>query len=125
MPDERPTIGIVEDSPVLQSLLEAALEDICDILWIVADGRDAVETWRGARPDLIVLDLLIPGMTGVEVLEAMREEDPDTRVVVASAVSDAKTVMRCMRLGAVEYLHKPYSATEIRETVAAALAQRE
>lgn len=72
-----------------------------------ADGAEAIRLYRRFRPDLVIMDLIMPGMDGYAAIEAIRREDPQARVVVCSAVGLQEAVMRAIRLGARDFLAKP------------------
>src|SRR5262249_28678322 len=69
-------------------------------------------------------DLLMPGMDGYEVLRRILEEDPAQRVLVLSAVGDVESRVRCLRMGAADYLPKPFAIAELVERVKRRLAER-
>jgi two-component system chemotaxis response regulator CheY len=71
------------------------------------DGEQAVAIYKEWRPDLVLLDLTMPGMTGYEALEAIIEFDADARVVIVSADIQQSAVERVMRLGALTHINKP------------------
>ena len=81
-------------------------------------------TWRGpGRYELVVLDLLLPGLDGVTVLRRLIDERPQQRVLVLSALSDVKEKVRCLELGASDYLSKPFALAELVARVRARLRQ--
>lgn len=71
------------------------------------DGEEAVELFRATKPDLVLLDLTMPGMPGLEALEIMMSDDPMARVVIASAMSQDYFVSTSIAKGAKAYLNKP------------------
>ena len=78
------------------------------------NGEDALALYRLHRPDLLLIDINLPLKTGDEVLEEVRREFPDARVVILSMVSDMSTVRKCLELGAVDYILKSNPVDEIR-----------
>ena len=64
-------------------------------------------------PDLVTLDIVMPKLKGTEVLKRIIELRPDATVVMASSVSDARTVMNCLKMGAKRYIVKPYDRTAV------------
>ena len=68
---------------------------------------------RTGRYELVVLDLLLPGLDGVTVLRRLIDERPQQRVLVLSALSDVKEKVRCLELGASDYLSKPFALAEL------------
>jgi DNA-binding response OmpR family regulator len=80
-----------------------------------SDGAMALRRWKADRPDLVVLDLGLPGVDGFEVLRKMRDDDETTPVLVLTARKDAQNILRCFNLGTDDFLPKPF---EFRELVA-------
>jgi DNA-binding response OmpR family regulator len=110
---------VIDDEPKMVSVMRRALD---------ADGHSTVGTTEGDRGlalaleggfDLIVLDLLMPGLDGTTVLERIMAQRPQQRVLVLSALSDVDTKVRCFTLGAVDYLTKPFALAEMRVRVTA------
>lgn len=79
----------------------------------VADGKAGVQQAIDGNHDLVVLDLLLPGLGGLEVLKEIRRHQPDLPVLILSARSDLATRLRGFELGAVDYLAKPFSLDEL------------
>ena len=118
----RARLLIVEDHPTMRGAVRAILEAEGYEVAEVGDGASALEAIRRHPPDLIVLDLNIPGVSGAEVLRELRA-DPATatvRVVVATAEGEEGRAS-AMRLGADEYLTKPFGPAVLLRTVAQAL----
>jgi DNA-binding NtrC family response regulator len=90
------------------------------------DGPGALEALNAGGPfDAVLLDMMLPGMGGLEVLSKILETSPQLPVVMITAVTDAKPAVQAMKLGAADYLNKPFDAEEIRLVVERALKERE
>ena len=77
-------------------------------------GEEALEkVQKGLTPDLVLLDLLMPGIDGLETLESLRKLHPGTKVVMLSCVNDTKKVVQAIRLGATDYITKPFQKAEL------------
>ncbi|MBI2217509.1 MAG: response regulator [Candidatus Rokubacteria bacterium] len=102
------TILIIEDDRVLRRACEASLRRRGFTVLAVGDGEEGLRLARAERPDLVLLDLLMPRMTGVEVLRALRaaEETRDLPVIVLSNSSRPDDVQEVQALGIVDYLVK-------------------
>lgn len=87
-----------------------------------ADGAAAFEIGASGDIDLAVLDQLMPGMLGTDVLHRWRDEDHIFPVLVLSAVDDDEIVVQSLKLGAADYVRKPFSISELRARIAARLA---
>ena len=89
---------------------------------VAADGDAGAERARSAEHDLVVLDLLLPGRSGLEILRELHDESPDLPVIVLSARGDLQTKLRGFELGAVDYVAKPFSLDELLARVRVAAA---
>lgn len=116
----RPRILIVEDEPQLRGLLRLYLERAGYAVTDAGDGSAALTAFKADGADLVVLDLMLPGMQGEAVLEALREA-ADVPILITSAKrSDAERIAG-LRLGADDYLAKPFNPHELTARVAAIL----
>lgn len=110
-------ILVVEDEKGLAFGLQANFAYDGHQVDVCLDGADAVEIIRSTRPDLIVLDLILPGMSGMDVLREIRASDIHIPVVVLSALSSEIDVVAALRAGADDYVTKPFSLLELMERV--------
>jgi DNA-binding response OmpR family regulator len=88
---------------------------------IAADGVKAVDMYRSFRPDLVLLDLMLPGMDGYEVLRSIRSQGPRVPVIILSARAEEADKVRGFKLDADQYVTKPFGILELIERVAALL----
>jgi signal transduction histidine kinase len=132
MPMQAATILAIDDQDDNLALLEALLQPLVTTIYTALDGPTGLALARQHKPDLILLDLMMPGMDGFEVLERLRQ-DPATRpipvIVLTANFRDSESVARGFELGATEYLTKPIQLDElvvrIRSMVRLATAERE
>ncbi len=103
---------IVEDEPAYVEALRVALDVEGIDSDAVSDGRDAIRTFRAGRFDVVLLDLMLPSVSGLDVLRAIRKE-AKTPVIVVSAKDTEADVVSALELGADDYLTKPYSGREL------------
>lgn len=87
-----------------------------------ANGNDALERYFLKRPDLVLLDIVMEGMNGLEVLPRIMELDPKARVLVASADVQTSTRAEAQTAGAIGFINKPFVREQVLETVANVLA---
>ena len=113
-------ILVVEDEPRLGELLRLYLERDGHDVTVVRDGRSAITAVDAGPIDLVVLDLMLPGVGGEAVLAAIRERG-DTPVLIASAKRSDQERIAGLRMGADDYLAKPYNPHELTARVAAVL----
>jgi len=116
---------IVDDHPLFRGGLQQALETRKGLRLLAAVGNGA-ELWRALRthglPHIVLMDVEMPGENGIELTRALHEKHPDIRVIMLTAFSDSERVFSALKAGAVGYLLKNVSPTEICETVERAAA---
>ena len=116
---------IVDDEANIRLVLRTALQSEGYAIREAANGNQALQAVAQAKPDVIVLDLRMPELDGMGVLEKLREMPADQRprVIVLTAYGSIAKAVQATRLGALDFLEKPASPTEVRQAVAAALKQ--
>jgi DNA-binding response OmpR family regulator len=114
---------VVDDEPRIVDFVSRALSAEGFQVDDAHDGMRALELAKTGSYELVVLDLLLPHLDGVSVLEDLMESRPDQRVLVLSALSDVETKVRCLEVGASDYLSKPFSLAELIARVRARLRQ--
>ncbi len=120
----RNRILIIDDEEVLQDVLTDLLQREGFETISARTGEDGIETLAREEVDLVLLDLMLPGMPGLEVLKQIRGEDPDQVVVVITAFSSIEGAIEAMREGAFHYIPKPFKNEEVLLTVRQGLKQR-
>jgi two-component system copper resistance phosphate regulon response regulator CusR len=116
-------ILVIEDEPRILSFLVRGLEAEGFTVESAMHGVAALERARGMRPDLVVLDLLLPGVDGLTVLRELKQKRPELPVVILSARGDLPTKLRGFELGASDYVAKPFVLAELIARVRAQLRQ--
>jgi DNA-binding response OmpR family regulator len=114
---------VVDDEPRIVSFVSRALTAEGFQVDGAHDGGRALELATTGSYELVVLDLLLPNVDGMTVLQDLMEQRPDQRVLVLSALSDVETKVRCLEFGASDYLSKPFSLAELIARVRARLRQ--
>jgi DNA-binding NtrC family response regulator len=113
---------LVDDSESIRSYVTAWLEEQGYRVDAAADGRRALALLDGGLlPDLVLLDVMMPGMDGLETLRAMRERAPRLPIVMISVVGNARTIVDAMRSGASHYVSKPFDEAELAVVIARVL----
>jgi len=110
-------ILIVDDEKNIRLTLSQSLEALGVEIDTAADGVEALAKLKGRDFELILLDIRMPGMDGMEVLRRVREIRPDIRIVMITAYGTIESAVEAMKLGAVDFLQKPFDPEEIRELV--------
>ena len=120
------TILVIDDDPLNRRLLTATLEHQGHQTSSAEDGKTALAMLADDPPDVVLLDLVMPGMDGIEVLERIKadEELRHLPVIVISGVDDAESVVRCIEMGAEDFLPKPFDPVILRARVNAGLNRK-
>src|SRR5690606_19624254 len=112
---------IVDDELSLQKALCKGFAKLGYAVDAAADGEEALERYYSSFYDVIVLDLNLPKLDGIEVLKEIRKEDPETRIIILSARSEVEDKVLGLDLGANDYLAKPFHFRELEARVRALL----
>src|SRR3989338_1382293 len=114
-------ILVVDDEPQIRALLGELLETSGFQPILAEDGAAAIATFKAERPPVVLLDLNMPKLGGMEVLPELRAIDPRVSVIILTASDDIRTAVQAMRLGAYDYLTKPAQSDEVVLTIERAL----
>ena len=104
---------IVEDEADIADLVKLHLEDFCDLVEVAGDGRNGLERALSSEWDLVVLDLRLPGLDGLDVCRRLREQERYTPVLMLTARSTEPDRILGLEIGADDYLTKPFSVREL------------
>src|SRR5919112_2459455 len=118
------TILVVDDEPTLRETLVDALETDGFRVVSAADGREALTVFRAERPDLVLLDLMLPELSGVEVCRIIRSESSVPIVMLTAKDSELDKVVG-LELGADDYVTKPFSLRELSARIRALFRRSE
>jgi DNA-binding NtrC family response regulator len=111
---EKAKILLVDDEPGMLRYIRTLLEVEDHDVQTASTGEEALElVKKGLAPNLVLLDLLMPGIDGLETLESLRKLQPNIKVVMLSCVNDTKKVVQAIRLGASDYITKPFQKAEL------------
>ncbi len=121
----KPTrILTIEDEPIIRSGIVAYLEDSGFEMLEAGDGASGLELFRRERPDVVLCDLRMPGIDGLEVLSTITEESPDTPVIIVSGVSELSYAVQALKRGAWDYVTKPVQDMAVLETAVRRVVER-
>jgi two-component system response regulator AtoC len=119
----RPVVLVVDDDAGVRESFRLALEDEYELIE-AADGRQALDVAARSVVDLVLLDIRLPGMDGIEVLERLKAIDDRIQVILVTAVQTVRSAVAAMKLGAFDYVTKPFDEDEIVPLVRRALERR-
>jgi two-component system chemotaxis response regulator CheY len=111
-------ILIVDDSDTRLAQLRKILTDMGqEVAGMAHDGAEAIERFQELHPDVVIMDLIMPRMNGLDALRGMLRLDPAAIIVIASSMRSPESALECQRNGARFYLHKPYEPAVVRSVV--------
>jgi len=109
---------IVDDAAFMRFMIRKILTDLGhEVVGEAEDGVVACAKYAELKPDLVTLDLIMPNKDGIETLRDIRSKDPNAKIVVISAVEQRQPLMDALRLGAVDYLTKPFEKERVAEAI--------
>ncbi|MGH7254262.1 MAG: response regulator, partial [Nitrospirales bacterium] len=115
---------IVDDEPSIQTALKMLLDSTYQVQ-IASEGQTALDLFKQEPPHLVLLDVMLPGIDGLEVLKVIRAEDATVPVIMLTATKTVKPAVEAMKMGAADYLTKPFDAEELRLIVSRTLATQD
>jgi two-component system chemotaxis response regulator CheY len=112
---------IVEDAPFIREMIRDILESHDhEIVGEAANGLEAIEKYKALKPDIVLMDILMPGMDGLSAITKIIEQDPKARIIVVSALVKEALRKEAMRAGAMDFVAKPFQVERLLEAVRAA-----
>ncbi|NUN69907.1 MAG: sigma-54-dependent Fis family transcriptional regulator [Bacteroidetes bacterium] len=116
---------VADDEADFRVVLQSFLQSEGHTVTTAEDGADAINKLQGSPFDLVLLDIRMPRVDGIEVLQFIKQQYVDTQVIILTAVNDVRIAVECMQLGAFHFLTKPYSVDELQSLVSLALEKRQ
>lgn len=110
-------ILVVDDEDALRTVLSSELAGEGYQVASAADGEEAIKILDGATFDLILLDIKMPNVDGFEVLKFVKERQPSTKVIMLTGFADLKNAIESKKLGAEDFVSKPYDLVDLLTTV--------
>ena len=110
-------ILIIDDTKNIRLMLSKCLSGVGYIVDTAGSGEEGIEYFKKNRYDIVLLDIRMPKMSGTEVLKKIREINDDTLVIIITAFPTVKNAVDCIKLGAVDYIRKPFTPDKIRNMV--------
>ncbi len=116
------TILIIDDSFFMRLSLKKLLGTSKYRVIESSGGEEALKLFASDKPDLVLLDIVMPEMRGLEVLERIKKEDPKVKVIMITAVGQEAVMEECKKLGVVDYIKKPFDEDRVKTAVTKCLA---
>ena len=124
-PDERPArILVVDDELSVAEVFEEFLADQGHEIAVASTGEEAQQIIPTLRPDIVLTDINLPGMSGLDVMRFAKRHDPETAVIVVTGHASAASAIEALRQGAYDYITKPFDLDEVQQIVERGLANR-
>ncbi len=106
---------VVEDTKSMQVIISFLLKKKGYEVITANDGLEGLNKYKELKPDLVILDIMMPKMNGLECLKALKEFDTDVKVLMCSAIMESDKLDIAMNLGAIDYIMKPFSDEYLTE----------
>ncbi|MBC7324145.1 MAG: response regulator [Moorella sp. (in: Bacteria)] len=120
-----PRILIVDDQHGVRSLLQLVFQEEGYEVAVAVNGREALHQVERWHPDVVVMDVRMPVMGGLEALPRIKALSPNTAVIIMSAYVEAKTLPEVWRLGASDFIYKPFDLEELKAKARGVLCEKE
>ena len=105
------TIMVVDDSPFASKQIKDIVEDNgYEVTSYAKDGEEAIELYKELKPDIVILDIIMPGLNGLETAEILKKQDPDVKILMLSSLCDSGTMEEVKSIGVKHLIPKPLEA---------------
>jgi len=111
------TILYIEDDPFVQEATSMLLQECCQTLYVANDGEEGYEKYLQYQPDLIITDLNMPKVSGLEFIKKVREHNLNVSIIITSAYSEKEKLFSAIKLGVSDYLTKPFSFDTLKQSI--------
>ncbi|HDQ26517.1 MAG TPA: response regulator [bacterium] len=112
------TILIADDAAFMRMMLKNILEaEGYKIVGEAANGREAIQKYNELKPDMLISDMVMPEMGGIDVLKEVLKTDPSANILICSAIGQQALVIEAIQAGAKDYIVKPFEQSNVIETV--------
>jgi len=111
-------ILLADDERHIRVLIKRILKKLdVEIVWEAKNGDEAIELYKEYQPDLTLLDINMPNKTGIEVLEEIKQFDPNALIIILTSLANMEDIQKCAALGAAGYIRKDLDEDEIIKTI--------
>jgi len=118
LPDETRTVLIVDDAPLNRQLLKDMMKKSpFRPVGEAANGKDAIRLYNELQPDVVLMDIMMPGIDGIETTRLILQQHPQARIVMCSTVSQQSRIVEALRAGARDFIVKPIVSAKVLETL--------
>ncbi len=111
------TVMLVDDSKFMRGVLSKIVSEKHELVGEAENGQSAVETYEKLRPDIVLMDIVMPDMDGIEATKAITDKYPEARVVMCTSMGQEGKVKRAIAAGAQGYIVKPFEGPEVLKEI--------
>ncbi len=112
------SVIVVDDSMLMRRMIIDILSDAgWNVVGEADDGAKALGLYKEKKPDLVTMDIVMPGTDGLQALEQIRDYDPSAQVIVVSALNQTRMISEAIRKGAADFITKPFLPEQLQETL--------
>lgn len=109
---------IVDDAAFMRMMIKDILEkNEYEVIGEASNGIEAVEIYKKEKPDIVTMDITMPDMDGIEAVKAIKEFDPDAKIIMCSAMGQQTMVMDAIKAGAKDFIVKPFQPDRVLEAI--------
>lgn len=109
---------IVDDAAFMRMLLKDILENNgFQIVGQAVNGRESIQKYKELNPDMVTMDIMMPGMDGIQAIKEIKSIDPNARIVICSAMGQKERVIEAIKAGARDFIFKPFQPEHIVQTL--------
>lgn len=112
-----------DDEEVLREMMDTIIGEEVEELFLAKDGKEAYEIYKEKKPDILLIDINMPYMKGIELVKKIRENDCTVRIIMLTACSDIENLLTATELKLTKYLVKPFLSTELFEALHLAVTE--
>lgn len=112
-PVQKKKVLLVDDEENILNVLDRYLTEKGFEVKTAQNGEKALAVFNGTKPDIVLLDIMMPGLNGIETLKMMKKIDHACKVIIVSAIKDEKIYRECCTIGIVDYIGKPFNLTTL------------
>lgn len=114
---------VVDDAKFMRHMLRNILTGIgCEVVGEAGDGSEACEKYEQLTPDIVTMDIVMPKLGGLDALKQIKNKNPNAKVVMISAIDQREPLMEALKLGAVDYVVKPFEKERVEEALKRVMA---
>src|SRR5579862_7319291 len=114
-PDNAPTLLVVDDDPQILPLIERHARQLGFRVVLSSGGKQALDSFDELKPDVALVDRQMPDLGGLDVLRAIRAQDPDCQIILMTGDATLESAIEAVKAGALDYLTKPFDFARLRD----------